>query len=433
MKKVIEKLVNVIVDKLVLWPFYYPIMFLMKEVKVDQKVKSNGVSVLALNAFRFRGDLKALARVGFKVYILPYKWQTRIFYAYNENDRNLKQEFRETPVADSSLYKDRIRVRRYLSSLLESLINKKNIDCVIGAGLFYNQDFDWGGASEDIGCPYIVFHRENLIGSKDRYSYITKRANFLKEFGFIGSAIIFHNNIMKSIFDEHSGVNPNRIFAHGSLRMDQYIQNIVDKNITENNQRITLFSFPPSNAISREYRSESFGWYKLHDEVHLSFLELAMENPDIEFVIKHKGVEWEGTRLLLEKSNAFKLENLKIYDLSFNTQELIFSSRVITGFCTTALLESAIADKPIIYPLFAEASKQEYRDFVCFKKASEMFDIANSKQDYKKLIMEQYENPTISESSKEVRMTEFENQVSSMQSEASKLYADSIIKICNEK
>ncbi len=433
MKKILEKLVNVIVDNLVLWPFFYPIIFFMKEVKTNKEVKSNGISLLALNAFIFRGDLKALTRAGFKVYILPYKWQTRIFYAYNEQDRNLKQEFRETPITGSTLYKDRIRIRRYLSRLLNLIINKKKIDCVIGAGLFYNQDFDWGAASENIGHPYVVFHRENLIGSKDRYLYITKRAKFLKKFGFIGSSIIFHNKIMKSIFDEHSGVNPNKIFAHGSLRMDRYIRDIADKNNLEDNKRITLFSFPPSNAISREYRSDSFGWYRLHDEVHLSFVELALEHPDIEFVIKHKDVEWEGTRLLLEKANACKLKNLKIYDLSYDTQELIFSSRVVTGFCTTALLESAIVGKPIIYPLFAEASKQEYSNFVCFNKATDMFDIAKSKKEYKKLIMRKYKDPVVSELARELRKSEFENQVSSLQSEASKLYADSIIRICRDK
>ncbi len=140
----LERAINIIVDRIILWPFYYPIILSMKKVKISKVSKSNGVGILAINTGRFRGDLESLARAGFEVYMMPYKWQTRIFYAYK--DRKLKSQFRNPPV-NSSIHRDRDRVRKYLSHLLELVFLKKNIDCIIGAGLFYNQDIDWGAAA----------------------------------------------------------------------------------------------------------------------------------------------------------------------------------------------------------------------------------------------------------------------------------------------
>jgi len=213
----LEISINIIVNKLIMWPFYYPIIFSMKRVGASKRVKYNGITLLALNIGRFRGDLEVLANLGFRVYLMPYSWQTRIFYAYK--DRDLKDKFM-MPEAGSGIFKDRIRVIKYLSSLMRLLVQKKEINCVISAGLFYNQDFDWGAATKNIGVPYIVFHRENLVVSKHLYMHYVNKAKFLNKIGFIGTSIVFQNKVVKSIFDKYSGVNSENIFALGSLRMN---------------------------------------------------------------------------------------------------------------------------------------------------------------------------------------------------------------------
>jgi hypothetical protein len=212
--------------------------------------------------------------------------------------------------------------------------------------------------------------------------------------------------------------------------MDKFISEVnSDKNLM-NNKRILLFSFPASNVISRSHYSENFGWYDLHDQVHESFVELAVKYPELEFIIKHKGVNWESTRKLLERLNAFNLANLKIFGNTHNAQKLILESDVVTGFGSTALLEAGIALKPVIYPLFAEATKDEYKDFVCFENAHKLFDIANSKEEFKKLIIEKIKTCEVSEAKKKYRFIEFENQVSSLYSDSVKKYSDLIITTC---
>ena len=45
MKNLLVFFINIAVDKIILWPFYYPIVYLMKEVKVDNISKSNGITL----------------------------------------------------------------------------------------------------------------------------------------------------------------------------------------------------------------------------------------------------------------------------------------------------------------------------------------------------------------------------------------------------
>jgi hypothetical protein len=62
-----------------------------------------------------------------------------------------------------------------------------------------------------------------------------------------------------------------------------------------------------------------------------------------------------------------------------------------------------------------------------------MFDVANSKKEYKELILEKLKKPKISELSRKYRRLEFENQVSSLKSNSLESYTDLLIDVCNKK
>jgi len=423
MTRLLEFIINFIIDRVILWPFYIPIVFSLKKVKTKGFHKKNGITILAINVDRFRdGELESLVRSGFTVLLMPYNWQTRIFYAYKE--RGLKNQFKN-PSKKSSIYKDRVRIRSYLSYLLKSIYLKKNIDCVIGAGIFYNQDLDWGAVSVNIGYPYLVFHRENLVITEHLYLATIKKAKSLNKTGFFGTSIIFHNKIMKDIYDKYSGVDKDKIHALGSLRMDSYLENVQSSKIQFNKNTIVLFSFPPSVALRQNMETESgFGWYQLHNEVHTSFVELAVENPSIDFIIKHKGVGWAETETLLRDLNALKLTNLKIYGELHNAQELILQSSAVTGFCSTALLEASIAGKPVIVPLLGEAKDEKYRDCLCFSEELAMFNVATSKHEYKELLIKR---PAVSQEKMKLRRLSFEKYISPLDSTASEKYSQLIV------
>ncbi|MBT5399769.1 hypothetical protein HOL24_04430 [bacterium] len=424
-------LINFIVDKTILWPFYYPIVHFMKEVKVDGLYKSNGITILAINPIRFRGDLEVLAKAGFKVYTMPYKWQTRIFYAYRDLELvRSKPEF-QIPATDSSIYTDRIRIRHYLAPLLRKIFHKRSIDCVIGAGLFYNQDLDWGASTVDIGFPYIVFHRENLVVSEQRIELYKEKAKHLKKIGFKGSAIVFHNTTIKSIFDKYSGVDNSKIYALGALRMDGYLKKIKSVNRNIRNKRITLFSFTKYNGLRS---TDNTNLSKLYDNVHKQFIELANDNTDIEFVIKHKGICYQDLLDILEKNKAYDIENLKIYGDDKSAQDLILTSDVISSFCTTALLEAAVAAKPIVFPLFYEAKELESKNSLCFDNIYELCTVSQSHKDYKKIIMDEYHNIEFTKINLKYRESQFEKYVSSLNGNSKQRYTDlvkSVVKYNN--
>ncbi len=424
MKNLLNFSINFIIDKGIFWPLYFPILFSMKKLRVSNVNKDKKLAILAINHSRFRGDLEVFAKEGFEVYKMPYKWQTRVFHAYK--DLGSKREF-QNPPDNSQIIIDRSRLRSYLSKLLEKIFNKKGINCVIGAGLFYNQDLDWGAATTEIGYPYIVFHRENLAVNRDTYLDAVKKAKRLNKMGFVGTSIVFQNTVMKGVYDKYSGVNPDLIHALGATRMDQYIRDIGSKKNTLNNNRITLFTFPSSNSILPE-NLDDYGWHELHDEVHNSFVELAKENTEVEFVIKHKGVAWSETELLLQNIGAFNIPNLKIYgELDYDTHKLILESDVITGFCSTALLEAAIAKKPIVFPLFAEADSDRYSELVCFSDSLGMFDTVKSKEEYKKMLIQRLKKFEISERVVKLRGLQFAKYVSSLDSNATQKYSELII------
>ena len=156
---------------------------------------------------------------------------------------------------------------------------------------------------------------------------------------------------------------------------------------------------------------------------------MSVENPGIEFVIKHKGVGWKETEKLLNDLDAFNISNLKIYGDSScnNAQKLILESDVVTGFCSTALLEAAIAGKAIVYPLFDEANDERYSDFLCFSDSLNMFDVATSKDEYKELIVKRMKYSVVSKKVMRLRKLQFEKNVSSLNSDALQKYSELII------
>ena len=417
MKFILKTIINIAINKTILWPFYYPITYLMKEVKTSNISASNGITILALNQSRFRGDLEVLVESGFKVYKMPYRWQTRVFYAYK--DIELRDDFLN-PTIGSSIGIDRTRLRKYLSHLLRKVFRKKKIDCVISAGLFYNQDFDWGAATINTGCPYVVFHRENLVASKQRIELYKKAATKLKHIGFKGSAVIFQNSIMKNIFDKYSGIDPRNIYSFGSLRMDRYLSRIDDLNHKFRHNRITLFSFTRFNGLP----SSGINISMLYESVHTKFIELAIEHPDIEFVIKHKDVGNRDLLNLLDKNRAYNVKNLKIYGDDNSAQDLILSSDVVSSFCTTVLLEAAVARKPIIFPLFYEANDLKRNNSLCFDDICKLCTIVNSDIDYKHAIMHEYQNIDTTEIDMPYRVEQFEKYVSSINKDSTRKYTE---------
>jgi len=428
LKYILELTVNFMVDKKIIWLFYFFIKYRLKVIYPAES-NNNGLSIMALNVDRFRGDLEVLAQNGFTVYLMPYAWQTRIFYAYR--DRDDRENFLFQKCYDRRIAYDRSRVRKFLAVLLSKLYSSHNIDCVVGANLFYNQDIDWGAVSSLLGYPYIILHRENLVVNDCFYRIFIDRAKKLKKIRFSGDAIIFHNEIVSNIYKKYSGVDADRIHAYGALRMDSFIKKISSGfSVNKINKTVTLFYFHPRGGIISD---KNYGFYELFHNVMNSYIQLAIKNPNIDFVIKHKDLRWEMAQHILSIYDINYIDNLTIYGPEKNAQELIFESDVVTGFCSTTMLEAAIAKKPVVFPLFSEASKDEYRDFLCFKDYLEIFDLAHSTVEFSNLIIKNIHNAKISADVMRLRRDKFNEIVSPLSGDASIKYSELIATLCRER
>ena len=51
-------------------------------------------------------------------------------------------------------------------------------------------------------------------------------------------------------------------------------------------------------------------------------------------------------------------------DENLNTHDVINSSKVVLGFNSSILLEASIKNKFVIIPIFEEALKKEYKEYI---------------------------------------------------------------------
>jgi hypothetical protein len=74
------------------------------------------------------------------------------------------------------------KLRTFLKIYLTALYKKLGVDGVIGAGINYKQDYDWGFVSDEIGVPYIVLQRENIANCAKWRNFFLMSYKRMKKF-----------------------------------------------------------------------------------------------------------------------------------------------------------------------------------------------------------------------------------------------------------
>jgi len=438
--------------------FVWPFVFLYGKVieEVESGTGCNNTqkpTILALNPDRFRGDLQCLANSGeFRVLKVPFQWQTRVLALFWT--KQLRQEFDlvkyYNPEGDPLITKIQYELRSFLRKFLPSLYTHLKVDCVIGAAIHYKQDYDWGLVSDEIGVPYVVLHRENLVTAPGHIKHNHDR--FGKMGTFKGSHIIVQNDVMRDVIIRSGFTTAEKTSALGALRMDDYIKRIrrsADRksaNLGQKRKMVVLFSFHHGTGMLGVFQKKNqnvawaeesdFGWKGLFNHVHTAIAQLAVEHSEVDFVIKPK---WGGS--WIEKIDSVLLENgidqSKLGNLTITAEvdahDLILASDVLCGFGSTALLEAAIAGKPVIVPYFDEVSDPKYADYVQFRNELDIFDVAHSIDDFKELIVRRLSCPDISDDCMERRYAVFEKYVSSMNGDALGKYVRIMKQVIHEK
>ena len=392
------------------------------------KTKGKKFRLLALNYTRFNKDLEILEKTGeFKIYKLPFHWQSRFLnHFYSKEDRS--------KIGFKKINKEKQRIfRNFLEDFLFKYYSFLKINSVIGAAIHYRQDIDWGEVSSRIGIPYIVLHKENLYASKG-YIKQFKIANKYRE-EFKGSHVFVHNNVVKKTWLESNIINKSNISVGGCMRMDDFINT---KKRLKKIFDIVFFSFAPGGGLGAKYDANVFpkrnlaGFHNLSEKTHLEVMLFAKNNPNLQVLIKPKwGGKWIEFIYDIAKKNGLEIEkitNLRV-DEKLNTHDVINSSKVFLGFNSTVLIEAAIKNKFVIIPIFEEALKDEYKEFIFFRQYLKYFKVANSKKELNLLIEEGLKNKNSFSKILKYRKQIFNDYISPISNKSVKVYKEKIKEI----
>lgn len=391
---------------------------------------STELTILALTAYKFRGDLNDLASLpDIRLLEMPHVWQTRMLRTHYKGRISGPTQFR--PETDPVNELRQKRYRAFLREFLTRLYREFSVGCVIAADVRYREDVDIGAVSKDLGVPYLVFHRECMLASRVLYQAVFSRNRMLGRFP--GTAIIVHNEISRQNFVESGFADPDRVEVLGSARMDGYLRKIhTEGRMPSRRPLVVLFSFVHYQS-TRQYPKSVF------DKAHVAMARVAERNPHVDVIVKPKREvfnksKWqEFYREALDGVDLApeKLPNLTV-EPNANAQELILRASVVCSINSTALLEAGIAGVPVVVPCFKEIQGDDYRDRINFREELDLFDVASDVDDMVALIEKHLRQGEVSEAELKARQALFERYVSPIGGGAAERYRAAIFKYVKE-
>jgi hypothetical protein len=363
----------------------------------------NKRTILALDSERYRSDLDILATSGeFRVLHIKQSIQTILMLSCYKEGVSILDIKKADINTNSELYLEHKASIELHKSVLKYLYKILGINIVLTVNYRYFPDYDWTLASESLGVRYIMLYRECLLNVPRIYESVVNRHS---KFGiFHGTKIIVQNDICKKSFLDSGYVDEARIVVCGALRMDSLYSKINSNKIFNSEyNRFVLFYFPynmslfgkngKTNEIKHKYAFNIWnGRERLFIDLHEAIIELANKYKNIEFIIKPKkemtqGKSWEFYLNTVSQCNidVNKLNNYKVLP-DANVHDLILNSGVICALQSSTVLESAIARKRIVFPLFNKYScSKNYADFG-WSDNLDLFDVAYSKQSFIDLV-----------------------------------------------
>ena len=469
--KIVRKLVFFLPRKIIFWliknnytfiiALFYK-AFIIRRRKGKQKspiMNSDKITILALNGNKFRGDLECLSQVNnFRILTLENMWQTLLMFAYAGEKVRMHDYINAEIGSNIYLMKEKINI--FFSGFISALLKLIKIDCVITVNYRYVEDLPWVTHFEKKGIPHICFYREGLAIRDRFYDSLTALSRRFR--GYPVTHIIVHNQMCRNSFVESGFVTEGQVSICGALRMDILLKRINSGNgdvlISNKNRRkrVILFYFPRNMYVfgkeklsnidllsdnAYKYRYAADIWPKRFDlftDLHMSFVQLAMKYSEVDFVVKptrefmSKPLSWEGYIKFVNES-GIDLGKLKNYTIEpdANVHDLIVNSDVVIALQSTTVVESAIAGKPVIFPLFYKYKEtKNFNDFL-WRDHLDLFDVAESADELKSLVVKGLKNPEISDEIMEGRKRLFKECFSDIEGVALKKYVETIKDVVN--
>jgi len=448
MKALLSKLINFLILK---EQYMLLILFILVHIKEKNNGREkrffssplNKITILALDSNRYRGDLDILSsHAGIRVLTLsqrPLGWLIKPFY----NELNiLRYVNAERNSDDANSHK---KAYNFMREFLRRFYKHVSVDCVTTVNYRYLEDFNWTKASDRLGVPFIMLYRECLLASDIMYDKTLYRTK--QYFGkFLGSYIIVHNDICKQMLVDSGYVSYKKISTIGALRMDIFLKLIRDNKNKErrtSKKTFIFFYFSHDNPLfgrekkslvdKSEYRTKIWNNRdKFFIDLHNAIIELAVEHPEINFIIKPKkemieNKSWNFYENIVKGSRA-NIKNISNYkvDCNLNISKNLVDSSSVCAFQSSVMVEAAIANKRVIVPMFYDFSSTPYFNDFFWKDDLDLFDVATSKSEFKRLFRDVLNNPVVSENIQRERVIFFDKWFNSTRGDSLDKYYNKI-------
>jgi surface carbohydrate biosynthesis protein len=205
------------------------------------------------------------------------------------------------------------------------------------------------------GVPVVVQDKEGVLAPGPLME--NHLALVMRNYPPFADRYYFWGNIQRDGWVQ-AGLDPSRIRVLGQPRSDFFFHparfgSKAQLGLPEGKKLVTCFSFDADAYLAYGERSSDLGkpWKRMRDEMHAALKRLAAERSDTYVVVKCHPQSQELDAIREELRDA---TNLTILYGAATAAQLIVHSDVIVGFQTTALIESMLTAKPIVYCGWAE-------------------------------------------------------------------------------
>lgn len=356
----------------------------------EKKNQDNKIILLLLNEERYRADIDVLAEhPEVELLSLPSNIQHLINSVWVSELRELSKN---NPVAyfkntDPNVVFIRNNLINFLQGFLSRLQKKIKFDAIATCTFYYRQDKDWEISSQNINIPFFALHKENM---KDPVTHEQSILNYKKKYiKFFGTRIFLFNELEKTVLKKANISTDEKLSVVGGLRMDRIFKRTSSGNLKSPARKIVLFSFHHCVGLLDIPEIEGYfnvkgdsGFIEYFDLVHGMVAKYALENPDVEVVIKPKWEHGWNKHIYTAINRVIGVDASSIKNLEITAkipaQTLIEESSVVIGINSTTLLEAKLYGRRVVVPLFAEAKEKYFDKHVYFHQYLNTFNTPRS-------------------------------------------------------
>ena len=334
-------------------PFLAALIVFPLLIRINGK---KGKRLLFLDRSIFRGDLDAMAHFSGRIQYVGIQRKFLKELVNRHLGRLAVTEF--SYHNDDRLKLIRRQIRADMERFLIVLQKLVKFDGIITCNFGYLDQQEIFPTARDKGWPIIIFYKEGLLPEfqlRELFrTYRKKRLNC--------DLLLCYNRSIKTFFEkpEFPRVGETRFVSVGIPRLDRC------KGLapTPSHGGIVLFSFFPDDKIRLADLGENQRQiiYRVSEEFHKNVIQLAIENPAINVVIKTKvAKKYLSYVEQIAKIHFGSIKSIKnlIITNSGTSYDYILKSKYVLGWQSTVLLEGLLATRATASPCFPDWFKKE--------------------------------------------------------------------------